>query len=87
MLIFGVALACISSASKALVRLEAKHFSTSYIHQYNIDGVLVVHPYYTDGYSDFNLIRASAVVNRQPTQTVFWFRCLCQAFISVRNVS
>ena len=41
MVICVVALASISSASAALVRLAANHLSTPSTRQYNIDGVLV----------------------------------------------
>ena len=40
MVICVVALACISPARTALVRLAANHFSTPYTRQNNIDGIL-----------------------------------------------
>ncbi len=48
MVICVVALACISSASPALVRLAANHLSTPYTRQNNIDGVLVQHQFWKE---------------------------------------
>ena len=35
---------------------------------------LVVHQFWIDGYRDFNLMRASAVVKRQSTRIASWLR-------------
>ena len=48
---------------------------------------LVVHQFWIDGYRDFNLMRASAVVKRQSTFMVSWLRRSCHAFDSLRSAS
>ena len=57
-----------------MVRMLSSDQITSVTEHAKNLGALVVHQFWIDGYRDFNLMRASAVVKRQSTRIASWLR-------------